>query len=80
MVALHVSTSRSCLCGAVSGEYTDLRNAVYRGPAVVLGFDTASWVEAMRAPPRADGMGHTFTAFVIPVDAASITKTDSDDD
>jgi len=67
---------RTCKCGAVSGKYLDDLNAIYSGDeAVPLGFANSTLVEAFRNQPE-DGMGKTFTAFVIPKNCYTFEKVE----
>lgn len=55
-----------CKCGSVGGKYIDNLNAVYFGEmGVPIGFDNYSFYDAICDQPK-EGMGVTFTAFVIP--------------
>ena len=69
---------RTCLCGASSGHYTDRINAVVSGPCRVVGIINGSFKQALKAPERGDGLGVEFTAFIIPWNAVSIRKEESE--
>lgn len=58
------SEVKTCGCGQTRGQYTDERNAVYDG-GVPLGFANSTFLEAVLKQPK-EGLGKTFTAFVIP--------------
>lgn len=61
-----IDIKRTCKCGKVGGKYIDNLNAVYFGEmAVPIGFANSTLVKAIRDQPK-DGIGETFTAFVIP--------------
>ena len=57
---------RKCWCGASWGTYHGNGvNVTIGGRAVPLGIDNLSFLNALAHRP-ADGLGRTFTAFVIP--------------
>lgn len=66
---------RYCICGKTTGEYkADGLNAIYSGPCKPIGFMNSSLVTAMKNQPQS-GLGTHFTAFVIPVECPTFTKT-----
>ena len=62
---------RECECGASFGQYLDSINARIGGKAIPIGFANRSFIEALTHRPS-NGMGTTFTAFVIPEHVESI--------
>jgi hypothetical protein len=65
--------SHTCTCGKSRGIYLDDVQAEYYGPAVPLGIDNTSFINAvMNQPDR--GMGKLFTGFVIPVECKTFKK------
>jgi hypothetical protein len=67
-----------CRCEKSWGMYTDHINAVYGGDAVMLGFSNPSLRYAIEdnltRPPRADGKGRSFEAFIIPDSAPTVRR------
>lgn len=63
--------ARECECGASFGQYLDSINARIGGKAIPIGFANRSFIEALTHRPS-NGMGATFTAFVIPERVESI--------
>jgi len=81
VVALREGQWRTCDCGNAGGRYTDSVNAEIVGSAIPIGFENASFVEALAARPE-DGDGSRFTAFVIPEECENVrtTSEERDDD
>ena len=67
VVSIFQGEERKCLCGKSSGIYLDPVNATYSGSAIPMGFANKSLMAALLNQPQ-NGLGHTFTAFVIPKD------------
>lgn len=65
---------RSCKCGKSSGQYTDIVNAVYSGPAIPIGFGNNSFDYAIQNQPIDGVMGLRFYAFVIPKNCETFRK------
>jgi len=65
VVKLGKKRMRKCRCGKCAGKYIDKINAIIYGPAIPIGFDNLSLMEAINNRPE-DGLGSRFTAFVIP--------------
>lgn len=76
--SLRVGVVKTCSCGACSGQYVDRLNAKVSG-GIVIGFSNPSLVKALLQQQvqgdRADGLGHTFTAFIIPNGAESVDRS-----
>ena len=74
---------RTCDCGKCGGQYLlDGLNAEYFGPAVLFGIGNTSFLraaavqEVLDHEARTDTQGTPFEAFMIPVAAPTITKTE----
>ena len=75
---------KSCDCGKTKGRYTDTLNAVYQGPAMSLGFNNSSFINAMclqallnlkeENNTDAYSKGEEFIAFTIPVWTKTLKK------
>ena len=77
VIRLIQNEKRTCKCGAVSGMYTDSLNAVYSGEhAIPIGFANSTLVRAIKNQPE-NGMGETFTAFVIPKKCDTFIKEEN---
>jgi len=64
--ALRAESEARCFCGASGGQYrSDGVHADIAGPCVPLGVANMSFEAALAAPPREDGRGNSFEAFVI---------------
>lgn len=74
IVKLVLTEKRICHCGKSGGYYKDSLNAVYWGPATPLGFDGASWNDALRNQPKSGPEGALFTAFIIPKKCPTMVK------
>jgi len=61
------------MCGACGGTYVDNVQAEYYGPAIPLGFDNPSFLQAVDNQPNR-GMGKLFTGFVIPKECKTFRK------
>lgn len=72
LVYLAMQRDRACECGKTSGQYTDNKKAVVRGPCIPIGFHTGQFVEAVQNQPE-EGIGLRFDAFVIPKTVDNIT-------
>jgi hypothetical protein len=67
----------TCDCGQVVAQYDPNRlTCKWNGQGELLGFTNSSFIGALReqrfSGDRKDGLGYTFTAFVIPHSAQSI--------
>lgn len=64
----------TCNCGECWGIYlNDLVSAVIHGPAIPLGIDNLSFIEALKER-HVKGLGKEFTAFVIPEECDTVVK------
>lgn len=69
---------KTCRCGKTKGKYIDELHAEYSGEhAIPLGFTNTSLIKAIQNQPE-DGLGETFTAFVIPKKCATFVKNKLD--
>ena len=61
-----IDIKRICKCGKVGGKYIDDVNAIYFGEmAAPIGFANNTLVRAVHKQPE-NGVGESFTAFIIP--------------
>ena len=65
----------SCSCGKSKGQYSDVLNAWFSGPAIPLGFANRSFIRAVAAQPK-HAPGMDFVAFVIEKDCATVKKVE----
>lgn len=76
------SYMRSCECKACRGRYVDDVNAVYYGPATILGVSNPTFSKALSltgidvARGRERELGHTFESWVMPFGCPSVKKLD----
>ncbi|PZX07403.1 hypothetical protein C7437_101516 [Psychrobacillus insolitus] len=67
---------KSCRCGLTKGKYINQLHAIYSGEhAMPLGFANSSLIKAIQNQPK-EGLGETFTAFIIPRECATFVKED----
>ena len=65
---------KHCSCGQTRGRYITGIYAVYSG-GIPLGIANASLKHAIHKRPK-EGFGHTFDAWVVPVNCSTFTKED----
>ncbi|KOY81877.1 hypothetical protein I6G82_22915 [Lysinibacillus macroides] len=68
---------KTCTCGKTCGKYLDELHAVFKGPAIPMGFTNSSLIKAVNNQPL-EGQGEEFTAFVIPKKCDTFVKIDED--
>lgn len=70
-----VSHERACICGKSWGQYINQIDAIIGGEATPIGFNNASFADALGNQPPS-GLGERFEAFVIPevCDTIEITE------
>ena len=67
---------KACRCRLTKGKYIDRLHATYSGEhAMPLGFANSSLIKAIQNQPK-EGLGETFTAFIIPRECATFEKED----
>lgn len=67
---------RSCMCGKVSGYYTDNFNAEYRGDGIPIGIDNGMFGDAVRHYVNEGGIGvYNLKAYLIKKQSSTITRS-----